>query len=60
MLCPGNASNTAFTMLGTSWSVKGRPELVEVDWWLVDEPEGLFRCLFRGGGVEVSGGAAVL
>ena len=52
VLGPGSASNMAFTMLGTSWSIKGRPELVEVNWWLVDEPEGLFHCFFLGGSIE--------
>ena len=28
---------------------------MEVDWWLVDEPEGLFRCLFHRRGAELSG-----
>ena len=38
----------SFHDAGTSWSIKGLPELVSVDWWLVDKlEEGLFNCLFR-------------
>ena len=55
----GSVSNTAFTMLFTSWSVKRWPELVGVDWWSVDVlEEGLFHCFFCGGGVKLSGGTS--